>query len=559
MNFSLRNMLIGVVVTLIALLVAGALTNLSGISKVQRNVTSMATNWVPSINYVNDLNTQVGELRIAEAAHIMSLTPETMARAESDMETVLSNLREAQATYEPLISSDEKRSNYEEFKQKLAEYMALHERLLALSRQNLNAEASELFRGEMRTVYDALTADLVKGIQLNNAGADDEYANATAQYDSVKLTAFTLLGVSLLIGVAATILILTRVITPIQRTTAAMAAVSGGNLDTEVPYVETRNEVGDMARTLLVFRDGLRENETMRAEAARQKELAEAERREAMLQLADDFERSVGGIVGLVSSAATELQAAAAQLSATAQEASAQSVAVSAAAEEAGTNVTSVAASTEELGASVGEIGRQVESSASLAAAAVREAEDAQSVVRDLDRTTASIGSVVDLIAGLASQTNLLALNATIEAARAGEAGRGFAVVASEVKELASQTANATTDITAKIAEIQGATTRAATAMRNIATTINSLNTTSATIAAAVEQQGAATQEIIQAVNQASAGTQEVTSNIAGVAQAAEQTGEAATQVQSASLELSQHAEQLNKDVDRFLATVRAA
>ncbi|UDF03265.1 methyl-accepting chemotaxis protein [Asticcacaulis sp. AND118] len=363
----------------------------------------------------------------------------------------------------------------------------------------------------------------------------------------------------LLAGVLAVWLTRTGISAPVVRLDALMGQMAKGKLDVVIPGQDRRDEIGSMSRTAEAFRQGLAEAEALRAAAERQKIAAEAERRAMMLSLADDFEKSVGGIVSLVSAAATEMQAASAQLSATAQEASAQSVAVSAAAEEAGANVTSVAASTEELGASVSEIGRQVETSASVAANAVHEAEEAQVVVSELNETASSIGGVVDLIAGLASQTNLLALNATIESARAGEAGKGFAVVASEVKALASQTARATTDISEKIAKIQDATNRAALTMRNISGTIQSLNHSSTAIASAVEQQTAATQEIIQAVNQASVGTQEVTSNISGVAQAAEQTGEAAVQVQSSSAELATQAERLHHEMDKFLQTVRAA
>ncbi|ADU13291.1 methyl-accepting chemotaxis protein [Asticcacaulis excentricus] len=409
---------------------------------------------------------------------------------------------------------------------------------------------------ELLEVMTGVGGVVDRTIEENNAlaaslqkSADDAVRNANI---------IGLIGL-LVAGSFAVWLTRTGISAPVVRLDGLMGQMAKGKLDVVIPGQERRDEIGSMSRTAEAFRQGLMEAETLRASAEQQKAIAEAERRTSMLKLADDFEKSVGGIVSLVSSAATEMQAAAAQLSATAQEASAQSVAVSAAAEEAGANVTSVAASTEELGASVGEIGRQVETSSSVAANAVREAEEAQIVVSELNETAASIGGVVDLIAGLANQTNLLALNATIESARAGEAGKGFAVVAAEVKALASQTAKATTDISEKIAKIQDATNRAATTMRNIAGTIQSLNHSSTAIASAVEQQSAATQEIIQAVNQASVGTQEVTSNMSGVAQAAEQTGEAAVQVQSSSAELATQAERLHHEMDKFLQTVRAA
>ncbi len=346
---------------------------------------------------------------------------------------------------------------------------------------------------------------------------------------------------------------------PLAQSVRALEQLAAGNLDIEIAGTARGDECGDIAKGLLIFRDNGRQSRKLEAEAAHQKEALARERRDAMLRLADEFEKSVGGIVTLVSSAATEMQAAATQLTATAQETSAQSFAVSSAAEEAGANVTSVAGSAEELGASISEIGRQVATSSEISQEAVRQSATAAGVVSELNAVASGIGDVVDMIARLAAQTNLLALNATIESARAGEAGKGFSVVASEVKTLAAQTKTATDDISARVSRIQQATGRAVTAIEGISRTIGEISTTNGVIASAVQQQGAATHEIVQAVSQVSAGTAEVTSNIASVAQAAEETGEAAAQVLSASGELAGQAERLHSEMERFLSNVRAA
>ena len=179
--------------------------------------------------------------------------------------------------------------------------------------------------------------------------------------------------------------------------------------------------------------------------------------------------------------------------------------------------------------------------------------------IQSLADAASRIGDVVQLISDIAGQTNLLALNATIEAARAGEAGKGFAVVASEVKSLATQTAKATEEIGAKIAEMQSATGESVTAIKSISETIAGINDIAATIAEAIAQQGAATQEISQSVQMAAQSTQEVSSNIGGVTQAAAETGSASNQVLNAAGELAQQGELLREKVDTFIASVRAA
>ncbi len=347
---------------------------------------------------------------------------------------------------------------------------------------------------------------------------------------------------------------------PLGRLVSVLQRMAKGEIDAEIAEAQRGDEIGAVGKAV----EGIKEMVTRKAlEEAEMKHRAEEaaafERKRTMVELADGFETAVGGIVGMVSSSATELQATAQQMSSAAAETAAQSTTVAAAAEEAASNVGTVAAAAEELGASVQEIGRQVQGSAELAELAMGEADQTAALVQALRQTSTRIGDMVGMISNIASQTNLLALNATIEAARAGDAGRGFAVVAAEVKELANQTGKATEEIANQIGEVQGVTDRAIGAIGAITGRIREINTVAASIAAAVEQQGAATQEIVRNVSQASSGTSEVTSNITGVARASEDTGIAASHVLSASSELSRQSEHLTEEVTRFLRTVRAA
>ncbi|KQP16911.1 chemotaxis protein [Methylobacterium sp. Leaf93] len=396
---------------------------------------------------------------------------------------------------------------------------------------------------------------------LSNAQrfTDEARQSSMGAVETASLLGLVIGAVAILLQGGSALFSMMTVARPIRGMTEAMNRLAAGDVEVAIPDRTRTDELGAMAEAVQVFKDGMIRNRALEIETERLRLAGETERKVGMHTLADEFEAAVGGIVSMVSAAATEMQATASQLTASAEETSAQSSAVLAAAEEASANVTAVAGSAEELGASVAEIGRQVARSAEMTAAAVREAEQTALAVAELREVAASIGDVVNLISNLAGQTNLLALNATIEAARAGEAGRGFAVVASEVKELANQTAKATTEISAKIAAIQSSTRQATSAIDGISSTIHGIDETAAVISASVSQQDAATREIAGSVAQASIGTGEVSANITGVARAAQETGASAGQVFTASSELARQAERLSLEVQKFLHTVRAA
>jgi methyl-accepting chemotaxis protein len=271
------------------------------------------------------------------------------------------------------------------------------------------------------------------------------------------------------------------------------------------------------------------------------------------------FDAAMNKALETVGSATTSMRVTAEGMAGNAEETSRQSMAAAAAANQASSSVQTVAAAAEELASSIVEIGRQVGQSTQVTTRAVSEAQQTNQIVRSLAENAQKIGDVVKLINDIAGQTNLLALNATIEAARAGEAGKGFAVVATEVKSLAGQTARATEEIGLQINGMQAATQSAVAAIEAIGTTITDVNQIASSIAAAVEQQGAATKEIARSVQQAATGASEVSRNMTGVNQAAGETGSGSQRVLDSTVELTRQAEVVRKEVDRFLAAVKAA
>ena len=316
------------------------------------------------------------------------------------------------------------------------------------------APLAESVANDARDIKDSVVAD-----QARLQTSVDETVTSTGNL------ILTLAGGALALGVILAWLIGRSISVPIQRIGAVLMELAGGNKTVEVPYADRKDEVGENARSAQTFKENLLRVERLEAEQAEAGRRAADERRRDMHQLAESFEAAVGTIVETVSSAAGQLQAAAQTMSSTAEETTRQSTAVAAAAEEAASNVETVASAAEELASSTREIGGQVERSTVIASQATRDAESTNAKVRALADASQKIGDIVKLISDIAGQTNLLALNATIEAARAGEAGKGFAVVASEVKNLATQTAKATSEIATQIGEIQTATIESASAI----------------------------------------------------------------------------------------------
>jgi len=361
---------------------------------------------------------------------------------------------------------------------------------------------------------------------------------------------------SLVIGGLIAWVIARGIIRPIVGMTSTMMLLAEGDLTVPVPALENRDEVGDIARAVEIFRDHALENEMLKAIQAGEDRAKERRQKEAE-ELIDMFGSSVSGVFSSLSVASADMANTAQSMRSVVSETNRQIDIVMNAIAEAGLNADAVAAASEELTASINEISRLIDDSASVAESGAAQAREVVRRVSLLRSASEKIGNIIGIISNIATQTNLLALNATIEAARAGEAGRGFAVVAGEVKNLAGQTAKATEEIDAQISAVQAATHDAVTAIKGISGTIDQINTIASSIAAAVEEQGSATAEIARNVQQASIGTREVSSTIVRVNQSAEANHREAETVLRATSDLSLQARNLSGGVDQFLTRIR--
>ncbi len=442
--------------------------------------------------------------------------------------------------------------------------------------QSAQSEVAAFTSALQRSVTAAAELDaLVKGDMAKYAGAALAAASAhraeqkAQQVDALETSASAIArsekAVMIISGLAFALALLGGIYTvrsvahPIQHVTGVMRRLADSDFSVAVPFTGRKDEVGEMARALEVFKENARRITEIEKERFEDERRAAVARRESLIAFAEQLRSAAGAIVQTVSASAQQLADSANRLTSAASGTLEMASTVTASAIAASDNVDAVSRSSGQLAVSVAEIGTQMTRSTEIAASAAEQATQTRERIHELDVATRRIGDVIGLIRTIATQTNLLALNATIEAARAGEAGRGFAVVAGEVKQLADQTERATHEISDQIAAVQRGTNDAVAMIGAIGETITQMTSIAFAIAAAVDEQQAVTRQIADSATLAARGTADVTQAIEQVSMSAQDTGAAAEQVQAATVELNAESDKLSREIESFIARVHAA
>jgi methyl-accepting chemotaxis protein len=557
-DMKIRTKVISAFAVVLAITASLGAFSIQRLSTVNASADDIRTNWLPSVRLLGDVAMFTERVKSLQNMVVSADPGIDMTKINGALAAAMDGRVKSWKNYENTVTPGEEEKLAAEIVKQTAAYDAMWDKVAAAMKKGDRDAASQANSDEGLAVTGKLRDAIQADLDFNAKGADKAAQEGKDIYSSAFYWILGVLAVAIAFSIFVATILVTGVSRPITAMVEAMKKLASGDTNTAIPAQGRKDEVGAMASAVQVFKDNMITAVRLEAE-----QKAEQDRKEQRQHAVDsyilDFDKSVGGVLEMVASASTELESTAKSMSVTAETAQQQSTAVAAASEQASTNVQTVASAAEELSSSIAEISRQVAESTRITSQAVQETEKTDAQIQGLADAAQRIGDVVKLINDIAGQTNLLALNATIEAARAGEAGKGFAVVASEVKSLANQTAKATEEISAKIAEMQSATSLSVQAVQGIGQTISRINEIATTIASAVEEQGAATQEIARNVQQASAGTAEVSTNIVGVTKAANDTGAASTQVLGAAGELSKQSESLRGQVDTFLSKIRAA
>jgi methyl-accepting chemotaxis protein len=531
---------------------------------------SIRENWLPSIRYLGNVNTETSDYRVAQLELISASGDEAMAKQERATQRLLDTIEHDDAAYAQLMVTPEEHRLHQSFASKWKQYLDDTGAVASTAHAGHKDEALALLGGKNAALFADLSRDLSVLEDENVRGADDAARLSRQTYDTARELVLAVLVVALIIGGLLASVIARHISRPAAALAQGATRLAEGDLSANVA-LESRDEMGEIASSFRALNQtvgALVRETTLLLEAARSGQIdrrsdvgkfngAFRDLVEGLNDLIMMFVQPIVRIAPVLSSASHELAKISQEMSASAEQTANQAGVASAAVDQVSKSVQMVSASSEEMISSIREIARAASEAARVASAALRSAESTNTTIAKLGSSSREIGQVIKVITAIAQQTKLLAVNATIEAARAGEAGKGFAVVANEVKELAKQTAQASEDISQRIESIQGDAEGAIGALADITRTIQQIHEIQMSVASAVEEQTTITKDIGRNVSEAARSSIDIARNVQSVAEAGRVTASGSLDIQKAAREVAQNAEELLRVVTPFRATVR--